>query len=126
MQKNENMASGREGVKPLEISVAQDVLDDLAFRLHRTRFPHDFANEDWSYGVNRDYLASLVHYLRTEYDWREQERLINRFDHYHTVIDEVPIHFIRQRGKGPNPIPIILSHGWPWTFWDMKDVILPL
>jgi pimeloyl-ACP methyl ester carboxylesterase len=38
----------------------------------------------------------------------------------------VPVHFIRRPGSGPAPIPIILSHGWPWTFWDYSKVIEPL
>jgi pimeloyl-ACP methyl ester carboxylesterase len=120
------MAAGQDEVEPFRIHVAQDVLDDLAWRLDHARFPHDFANEDWSYGVNGDYLRTLVDYWRRDYDWRAQEGLINLFSHYRTTIDDVPVHFIRQPGKGPNPIPIILSHGWPWTFWDFKDVILPL
>jgi pimeloyl-ACP methyl ester carboxylesterase len=30
------------------------------------------------------------------------------------------------RGKGPNPVPIVLNHGWPWSFWDFKDIIMQL
>jgi pimeloyl-ACP methyl ester carboxylesterase len=25
-----------------------------------------------------------------------------------------------------NPLPLLLTHGWPWTFWDFADVIGPL
>lgn len=113
-------------IESFEVAVPQDVLDDLQYRLDHARFPHDYANADWSYGVNGDYLRSLVDYWRKDYDWRAQERSINRFSHARTVIDDIPIHFIREPGKGPKPIPIIISHGWPWAFWDMKDVILPL
>ena len=45
---------------------------------------------------------------------------------FKTLIDEVPVHFQHIRGKGPNPIPLILTHGWPWTFWDMRKIIGPL
>ena len=45
---------------------------------------------------------------------------------FRVTVDEVPIHFVHERGKGPNPMPIILSHGWPWTFWDYNKVIGPL
>jgi pimeloyl-ACP methyl ester carboxylesterase len=51
---------------------------------------------------------------------------MNRFAHYRAAIDGIPIHFIHERGKGPKPIPLILSHGWPWTFWDLHKVIRPL
>jgi len=113
-------------IEPFEVSVPDDVLDDLSRRLELARFPHDIANDDWSYGVNLEYLKEIVEYWRSSYDWRAQEREINSFAHYRTEIDGIPIHFIREPGKGPNPIPIVLSHGWPWTFWDMKDVIRPL
>jgi pimeloyl-ACP methyl ester carboxylesterase len=48
---------------------------------------------------------------------------MNAYDHFRVTIDSVPIHFIHKRGKGPNPTPLILSHGWPWTFWDFEGVI---
>ncbi|HSP78022.1 MAG TPA: epoxide hydrolase, partial [Myxococcaceae bacterium] len=51
---------------------------------------------------------------------------INAFSHYRTSIEGVPLHFIHERGRGPRPIPLILGHGWPWTFWDMNKIIRPL
>ena len=101
-------------------------LADLRERLARTRFAEDFANDDWSYGVNGAYLRELVSYWRDGYDWDAQLSAINGFRHFQTEIDDVPIHFIREPGRGPKPMPIILSHGWPWTFWDLNRVIRPL
>jgi pimeloyl-ACP methyl ester carboxylesterase len=94
--------------------------------LARTRFTTGFGNEDWSYGFDSRYLRELVRYWLETYDWRAQERAMNAFDHYRVVLDDVPIHFIHERGVGPDPIPIVLTHGWPWTFWDFRDVIGPL
>ena len=51
---------------------------------------------------------------------------MNRFANFRVEIEGMPIHFVHERGKGPNPIPIILSHGWPWTYWDLRHVIGPL
>src|SRR5574338_1496887 len=89
-----------------KVNIAGEVLQDLRERLQHTRWPADVGNGDWSYGVNRDYLRPLVEYWAQEFDWYTQQEAINRFDHYRVTIDEVPIHFIRQPGKGPNPIPI--------------------
>lgn len=108
------------------VNIAEDVLEDLRQRLRRTRWPADFGNDDWRYGVNGDYLRSLVDYWAEGFDWQAQQQAMNRFDHYRVAIDDIPIHFLRQPGKGPSPIPIILTHGWPWTFWDYRDVIEPL
>ena len=113
-------------IERFEIEIPATRLADLRHRLDRVRYPHDYANDDWAYGVNGKYLRELVDYWRTGYDWRAQERAINSFEHYRTRIDDVPVHFLRAAGRGPAPIPIILSHGWPWTFWDLHAVVEPL
>lgn len=108
------------------VHVPEATLADLAGRLERTVWPDDPENEDWRYGVNAAYLRELVDYWRADFDWRRVETAINAFPNFQTVIDGVPIHFIHRRGVGPKPVPIILTHGWPWTFWDMHRIIEPL
>jgi pimeloyl-ACP methyl ester carboxylesterase len=115
-----------EGVSPFEINIPKNTLDDLVGRLRRTRFAEDFGNEDWSFGVPGGYLRALVEYWVSQYDWRTQEAAMNRFAHYLAELDGVPIHFVHQRGDGPAPMPLILTHGWPWTFWDYEQLIGPL
>ncbi len=112
--------------EPFTISISDEVLADLRDRLSRTRWPNDFANDHWEYGTNGAYLKELVEYWLHHYDWRSHEREMNAFSHYKTTIDNIPIHFIQEPGKGPKPMPLILSHGWPWTFWDLRKVIRPL
>ena len=113
-------------MEPFSIHVSDDVLNDVKERVARTRWPLDFANDDWQYGANTAYMKELADYWVHRYDWRAQERKMNAFAHFRTKIDGVPIHFIHQRGKGPNPMPLIMTHGWPWTFWDLQKVIGPL
>lgn len=108
------------------VDVPEGVLADLDRRLEMTRWTDDFANGDWRYGASANYIRELVKHWRDSYDWRSRERLMNAFSHFRTDIDSVPIHFIHQRGRGPAPVPIILNHGWPWTFWDFHKVIGPL
>lgn len=113
-------------IEPFRIDVPQSELDQLCARLANTRWAPEAANDDWSYGVNGTYLRELVSYWQHSFDWRFQESQINAFPQFRAEIDGVPIHFIHVRGKGPNPVPIVLNHGWPWTFWDYKDVIMRL
>src|SRR5438093_5027712 len=110
-------------IEPFSIAIAKSVLDDLQDRLARTRWTDDFANEDWGYGANAAYIRALAEHWRDHYDWRAREAMMNRFAHFRTEIDDIPIHFIHERGKGPNPLPIILNHGWPCTFWDFRKLI---
>jgi pimeloyl-ACP methyl ester carboxylesterase len=108
------------------IAVPQVVLDDLHDRLARTRFAPEFANDNWQYGTNLGYLRKLIEHWHDRYDWRRVEQEINSFSHYKTELEGIPIHFIHEPGQGPRPIPLILTHGWPWTFWDFNKVIRPL
>ena len=105
------------------IAVEDSVLEDLDERLARIRWPTDPGNEDWRYGTNRAWLEELVDYWRHGYDWRVHEAAMNRFEHYRVELDEVPIHYIHRRGVGPDPMPLVLTHGWPWTFWDFAETI---
>jgi pimeloyl-ACP methyl ester carboxylesterase len=112
--------------EPFAVHVSDEVLADLRDRLRRTRWPSDFNNSDWRYGTKLEYLRELVGYWIRDFDWRRIEAQINSFSHYKTEIDGIQIHFIHEPGKGPKPIPLIVTHGWPWTFWDINKVIRPL
>jgi pimeloyl-ACP methyl ester carboxylesterase len=108
------------------IHVPDETLDDLRRRLALTRWPDDAGNDDGYYGVDRRYLQELVEYWRDAYDWRAAEAAINAYEHYRVDVDGVPVHFMRRPGTGPAPTPLILTHGWPWTFWHWSKVVDPL
>ena len=57
-------------VRPFTIHIPDDVLEDLRRRLGHTRFPDEMLGSGWDYGSNLDYLKALVHYWRTDFDWR--------------------------------------------------------
>ena len=78
-------------VWPFTIHVPDDVLEDLRRRLGNTRFPDEIPGSGWDYGSNLDYLKALVHYWRTDFDWRAQEAQLNRFHHYKTLVDGLNI-----------------------------------
>ena len=113
-------------LEPTPIHVPDDVLDDLRRRLAATKWPLDAGNDDGFYGVRRTQLQALVEYWADGFDWRAAERAINAYEHYRVDVGGVPVHFLRKAGVGPRPIPLILSHGWPWTFWHWSKVIDPL
>ncbi len=110
-------------VQPFTIAVASEVLEDLQQRLAGTRWPDEIPGSGWDYGSNLDYLKELVEYWRTEFDWRAQETFLNSFSHFKAEVEGLNIHFIHERGKGPNPAPLIITHGWPSTFFEMSKII---
>ncbi len=110
-------------VKPFTIAVEDSVLEDLRQRLADTRWPDEIPGTGWDYGSNLDYLKELVEYWRTGFDWRAQEAKLNAFSHFKSEVDGLNIHFIHERGKGPNPIPLVITHGWPSCFFEMTKII---
>ncbi len=116
-----------EPVVPFRVDIAEADLEDLRERLRETRWPVELMdNANWQAGANLACMRELVAYWLDSYDWRAQEQAINGFANFKTRIDGVPIHFIHERGKGPNPMPLVVNHGWPWSFWDMQKIIRPL
>ena len=113
-------------IVPFKINVPDAVLTDLKERLARVRFPDEIAGSAWDYGTNLAYLKELVVYWRDKFDWRAEERRLNQFEQFKTNIDGLDIHFIHQRSRSPNAIPLLLLNGWPGTIDEFTKVIGPL
>jgi pimeloyl-ACP methyl ester carboxylesterase len=108
------------------IEVPPEELADLKRRLVATQWPADFDNDNWRFGVEREWLRDSVSWWVEKFDWRRTEAEMNGLDHRKVWIDDLPIHFVHVHARGANPVPLLLTHGWPWTFWDWKRVIGPL
>lgn len=115
-----------ESVRPFTVAIPQVEIDDLNDRLLRTRFAPSAPGDDWTYGVPTSWIAELVEYWRTEFDWRALEKKINAVPHFLTEIDGQQIHFIHVRSREKNALPIVLTHGWPGSFLEFLDMIGPL
>ena len=110
-------------VRSFKLQVPSATLDDLRSRLASTRWPDEIQGAGWEYGTNLAYMKELTNYWQTEFDWRAQEEVMNAFAHFHASVDNLDIHFIHERGKGPNPMPLIITHGWPSSFFQMLKLI---
>jgi len=108
---------------PFRLHVSDDVLADLRDRLARTRFPDQAPGAPWAYGADVAYLRDLVEYWRTRFDWREQEAALNAFPQFKAPVDGIDLHFLHVPGKGPDPTPLLLSHGWPGSVFEFLDII---
>lgn len=110
-------------IEPFTIAVPEDVLVDLRTRLARTRLPDEIPGSGWDYGTNLDYLRELVAYWRERYDWRAEERRLNAFPQFRARVGDLGIHFIHARGKGPKPLPLLITHGWPGSVAEFTKII---
>ena len=120
---------------PFRIDIPEDVLTDLARRLDATILPQQTPGPDWSNGIPPGVLAELVERWRTGYRWRAVERRLNGFEQHRARIDGCDIHFVWRRGEHPGRLPVVLSHGWPYSFASLLplaealagelDVVIP-
>ena len=110
-------------IQPFTIAVPQATLDDLHERLARTIFPDEAEGPGWTYGISLAYMKEVADYWLHRYDWPAHEAALNRFAQFKADVDGVGIHFIHERGKGSNPTPLLLLHGFPDSFYRYHKVI---
>lgn len=110
-------------LQPFQLSVPDSVLDDLKKRLMRTRFPDEPPLAPWSTGTSVAYLKKLLDYWREGYDWRSEEAKLNAIRQFIVPLAGINLHFFHEKGKGPDPMPLLLSHGWPGSVMEFYKVI---
>ncbi|KIQ22482.1 multidrug MFS transporter [Flavobacterium sp. MEB061] len=126
-QKNQDKTKIKdESVRPYHISISQDALTDLRNRVNATRWPDKETVADQSQGVKLQQIQSLVKYWGTDYDWRKTETKLNALPQFITNIDGLDIQFIHIKSKNKNALPLIITHGWPGSFFELIKVIGPL
>ena len=109
--------------QPFTLRVPDEQIADLSERLARTRFPDSAPGGPWAYGTSVDYLRDLVAYWRGRFDWRAQEARLNQFPQLKIARSEYDLHFLHVPGKGPDPMPLLLMHGWPGSVFEFIDFI---
>lgn len=109
--------------RSFQIKIDHELLADLKERLARTRWPDETPKGGWSHGSSLGYLKELVAYWRDEFDWAKQEADLNRFEQYKVGLEDVDLHFIHQPGQGPDPMPLLISHGWPGSIAEFRRLI---
>ena len=105
------------------VAVPQEVLDDLARRLAATRLPPLTEENGWRDGTDPAYLRELVTYWRDRFDWRAQETALNGFNHLRGEVAGTRLHLIHEKGRGPAPMPLLLTHGYPDSFLRFTKLI---
>jgi pimeloyl-ACP methyl ester carboxylesterase len=110
-------------IRPFRIAIPERTLSDLRERIARTRWPDEIPGSGWDYGTKLDYLKELLDYWRDGFDWRAQERKLNLLSHFVADVDGLDVHFVHERGCGPDPTPLLVLHGWPSTFFEMSKLV---
>ena len=113
-------------IRPFQIDVPQDAVDDMHRRIAATRWPDRETVDDDSQGVPLALMQELARYWATAYDWRKCEATLNSLPNFVTEIDGLDIHFIHVRSRHEDALPLIVTHGWPGSIIEQLKIIGPL
>jgi pimeloyl-ACP methyl ester carboxylesterase len=115
-----------ESIRPFHVHVPEEQLVDLRRRLAATRWPDQETVADQDQGVQLAVMQNLVRYWQTEYDWRKAEERLNALPQFVTTIDGLDIYFIQVKSRHAHAMPLIMTHGWPGSIFELLNVIGPL
>jgi pimeloyl-ACP methyl ester carboxylesterase len=110
-------------ITPFSIQIEAEILSDLRTRIRNTRWPDRAPGTAWAQGTDLAYLQQLLGYWADGFDWRAQERQLNTFKHFRAELDGIHVHFVHERAREGNGIPLILTHGWPSSFLELLPLV---
>ncbi len=119
-------AADNTAIRAFRVAVPKEDLADLRRRLAATRWPDQETVADRSQGVRLAAMKELVQRWRTDYDWRKAEGKLNAHPQFLTAIDGLDIHFLHVRSRHPDALPLIITHGWPGSVFELLKTIGPL
>jgi pimeloyl-ACP methyl ester carboxylesterase len=122
----EPVSSDKTAVRPFRVDVPDAELTDLRRRIKATRLPEKEPVTDLSQGVPLATIEKLTRRWTNGYDWRKCEARINAVPNFITEIDGLDVHFVHARSQHENALPIIITHGWPYSVAALLKIIEPL
>lgn len=119
-------AEPNDAIRPFRIDVPTEALIDLRRRVAATRWPDRETVDDGSQGLQLATFSELMRYWAAGYDWRRAEARLNALPQFTTTIDGIDIHFIYVRSRHENALPLIMTHGWPGSVFELLKTVGPL
>ena len=110
-------------IKKFKVSVSKNTLDNIYKKVRNYPWNNIQKMDGWLHGTNHDYLKKICKYWTSKFNWKLQEKKINKFNNFKTNIEGIKIHFIREKGSGKNPTPLLILHGWPGSIVEFLEVI---
>ncbi|QGZ64731.1 epoxide hydrolase family protein [Paraburkholderia acidisoli] len=105
-------------LSPFEIAVTDEAIDDLQRRLRNTRWAWLTPADAWQQGTDGAWLRACVEYWAERFDWRAAQRALNRLPQFMAEVNGQRVHVVHRRGVGPKPYPLVITHGWPGSFFE--------
>ena len=111
---------------PFEIAVPDETLAWIRARVADYRWHEMPEDGGWAYGTYLDFMKALCAYWLEQFDWRAQEAALNRHSQFTASVGGLDLHFIHEKGSGPAPLPLLISHGWPGSVFEFQEIVEPL
>lgn len=112
---------------PFHLAVPDADLADLRERLARTRLPETPALAPWLTGTDTTFMREVIAHWRERFDWRAHEARLNAFPQFKVRLSGIDLHYLHVPGVrasgAPEPLPLLLSHGWPGSVFEFLDLI---
>ena len=113
-------------IKPFKLNIPDKTLQEIYTKVKNYPW-HEMPDDGgWKYGSNLDYMKEISSYWVKDFNWRKHEAEINKFSNFTTVVDDIEMHFIHEKGSGSNPTPLLLMHGWPGSIVEFLHIIKKL
>jgi microsomal epoxide hydrolase len=118
-------------VEPFRLEAPQATLERIRQRVRDYRWYAPPLGSDgqplgWRYGTDLAWLRELCGYWLEGYDWRRSEARLNALPMRRARVGELDLHFVHERGSGSRPTPLLIVHGWPYTFQSYAAHVMPL
>ena len=110
-------------IEPFQIAVPDADIDDLRRRIRATRWAPATPSPAWQQGADSAWRSELAQYWAERFDWREGERKLNRLPQFFAQVDGQRVHFVHRRGVGPACYPLVVTHGWPGSFFEFHALL---
>ena len=102
------------GVRSFEIGWTQADLDPLRASIQAFRWPPRIPDSGWDYGCDPDFLHRFCTHWTDRYDMAAAVDQLNHYPQITARIDaRIDLHAVHVPGDGPDPVPLLLLHGWP-------------
>jgi pimeloyl-ACP methyl ester carboxylesterase len=112
--------------RPFRVEIPQAKIDRILSQVRDAEWPDRLDAPDLRYGVSWDYMKELANYWTKDFDWRKAEANLNKYPQFLARVGDYDVHFYHVKGRGPKPLPLILTHGWPGSVFEFLNAIGPL
>lgn len=110
-------------MQPFSVNWTEERIGALKRQLAQAEVPPAPEGAGWSLGCDRDFLLRFRDYWIDGYDWKAEVASLNRHHQFIAEVDGLPIHFIHVKGEGVSNRPLLMTHGWPGSYYEFWDVI---